>query len=125
MCVMGYTYVVHIIGTCSVCDGVYMCLSCTGFGQGVRKSMFSVAAIMGPLWAGGSVSISYYILLGVPLALLGIVMVSMYISSHGGKKNSVSDPVVATDHHNNIYIYIYITLNIEINKFNKQTEIMK
>ena len=48
----------------------------TGFGQGVRRSIFSIAAILGPLWAGGTVGLStYYILLGVPLGLLVGIMV--------------------------------------------------
>ena len=51
------------------------CIICVGFGQGIRRSLFSVAAILGPLWAGGSVNISYYVLMGVPLGLLLLVLV--------------------------------------------------
>ncbi len=53
----------------------FACCCSAGFGQGVRRSLFSVAAILGPLWAGGSVTISYYILMGVPLGMLVIVLV--------------------------------------------------
>ena len=49
----------------------------SGFGQGIRRSVFSTAAILGPLWAGGTVSFSYYILLGVPCGLLLFVTVCM------------------------------------------------
>ncbi len=39
--------------------------------------MISVAAILGPLWAGGALAFdNYYVLLAVPLGLLGIAMVS-------------------------------------------------
>ena len=49
-----------------------------GFGQGIRRSVFSVAAILGPLWAGGSLVFStYYILLGVPCGLLLFILVSL------------------------------------------------
>jgi len=51
--------------------------SSTGFGQGIRRSVFSIAAILGPLWAGGTVAIgnSYYVLLGVPCGLLVFITV--------------------------------------------------
>lgn len=57
-----------------------------GFGQGIRRSIFSLAAIMGPLWAGGSAVNSenealfsnYYVLFGVPCGLLLLVLVSIY-----------------------------------------------
>ena len=48
-----------------------------GFGQGIRRSVFSTAAILGPLWAGGTVSFSYYVLLGVPCGLLLFVTVCL------------------------------------------------
>ena len=49
----------------------------TGIGQGLRRSIFSIAAILGPLWAGGALDLgTYYILLAVPLALLIFVTVS-------------------------------------------------
>ena len=48
-----------------------------GIGQGLRRSILSTAAILGPLWAGGALGLStYYILLAVPLALLIFVTVS-------------------------------------------------
>ena len=55
-----------------------LCLVCSaGIGQGFRRSMFSVAAILGPLWAGSALAFrTYYVLLGVPVALLAFVMVS-------------------------------------------------
>lgn len=47
-----------------------------GIGQGLRRSVFSVAAILGPLWAGGAVAFStYYVLLAVPLALIIFITV--------------------------------------------------
>lgn len=47
-----------------------------GIGQGLRRSVFSLAAILGPLWAGGALAFTtYYILLGVPLALLTFLTV--------------------------------------------------
>ena len=46
-----------------------------GFGQGFRRSVFAVAAILGPLWVGGSFRISWYLLFGVPLGLLVVLMV--------------------------------------------------
>ena len=46
-----------------------------GFGQGVQQSTGSVAAILGPLWAGASLHL-YYLLLGVPLGILTGLMVS-------------------------------------------------
>ena len=49
----------------------------TGFGQGIRRSVFSTAAILGPLWAGSTVSLSYYVLLAVPCGLLLFVTVCM------------------------------------------------
>ena len=52
-----------------------------GVGQGLRRSVFSVAAILGPLWAGGALAFdTYYILLGVPLTLLISVTVSTKLS---------------------------------------------
>lgn len=54
-----------------------------GFGQGIRKSTFSLAAILGPLWAGGAgakgaLFSHYYVLFGVPCGLLLLVVVSYY-----------------------------------------------
>ena len=46
-----------------------------GFGQGVRRSMGSIAAILGPLWASSTFSINLYITFGVILALLLLVLV--------------------------------------------------
>jgi ceroid-lipofuscinosis MFS transporter 7 len=52
-----------------------------GIGQGFRRSMFSVAAILGPLWAGSALAFqTYYVLLGVPVALLAFVMVLVILS---------------------------------------------
>lgn len=54
-----------------------------GIGQGIRRSVFSIAAILGPLWAGGALAFdTYYILLGVPLSLLTSVTVSTQIYRH-------------------------------------------
>ena len=49
-----------------------------GFGQGFRRSVFAVAAILGPLWVGGSFRISCYLLFGVPLGLLVVIMVRFH-----------------------------------------------
>lgn len=46
-----------------------------GFGQGIRRSVFSTAAILGPLWAGSSGTVNYYILLGTPFGLILLVTV--------------------------------------------------
>lgn len=52
-------------------------ISIQGFGQGIRRSILSVAAILGPLWAGGSVAFSnYYVLFGVLCGLLVFTLVS-------------------------------------------------
>lgn len=52
-----------------------------GFGQGVRRSVFSIAYIMGPLWSGGTVGLgSYYLLLAVPCGLMASVLVLMLLS---------------------------------------------
>ena len=48
----------------------------TGFGQGFRRSCFSVGAILGALWAGGAGSLYYYVLLGVPAAMYVLMLVS-------------------------------------------------
>ncbi len=46
----------------------------------MRRSVFSVAAILGPLWAGGALSFdNYYTLLGVELAMVVFVMVSAIV----------------------------------------------
>ena len=50
----------------------------TGFGQGLRRSTGSVAAILGPLWAGAALHL-YHVLLGVPLGILVGVVVSYII----------------------------------------------
>lgn len=39
--------------------------------------MIAVAAILGPLWVGGSFHISCYLLFGVPLGLLVVIMVCL------------------------------------------------
>ena len=50
----------------------------SGTGQGIRRSVFSIAAILGPLWAGGALAFNgYFILLGVPLGLVVFIMVSL------------------------------------------------
>ena len=56
-----------------------MTLYILGFGQGVRRSVESLAAIMGPLWAGAAFefSTSYYPFYGVQIGVLLMVMVSM------------------------------------------------
>ncbi len=56
----------------------------TGFGQGFRRSCFSVGAILGPLWAGGAVSFgkTYYVLLGVPAGLYMMMLVSVECTYH-------------------------------------------
>ena len=42
-----------------------------GFGQGLRRSVGSLAAIIGPLWVGSTVSFgNYYLMYGVPSGLL-------------------------------------------------------
>ena len=46
-----------------------------GFGQGVRRSVGSIAAILGPLWAASTFSINLYITFGVILGLLLLVLV--------------------------------------------------
>ena len=55
-----------------------MAIVTTGFGQGVRRSTASIAAILGPLWAGASLH-QYYLLLGVPLGILTGLMVSTHL----------------------------------------------
>lgn len=58
----------------------------TGFGQGVRRSVASVASIMGPLWAGAAMNgmTTYYLFYGVPLGLLILIIVndSIFNSLH-------------------------------------------
>jgi ceroid-lipofuscinosis MFS transporter 7 len=55
-----------------------------GFGQGVRRSVSSVANIMGPLWAGATFSLvditHYYTFFGVPL-LLNLIIVVLFSCS--------------------------------------------
>ena len=49
-----------------------------GFGQGVRRSVGSLSAILGPLWAGSAFDImdSLYLFYSVPLAFLVLIIVS-------------------------------------------------
>lgn len=48
-----------------------------GFGQGVRRSVLALGSILGPLWAGGAITLShYYVLLIVPCMLQSLVVVS-------------------------------------------------
>ena len=56
-----------------------------GFGQGFRRSTFSFASILGPLWAGGAgargaLFPNYYGLLGVSCGLLVFVAVRYIIT---------------------------------------------
>ncbi len=58
-------------------------VSLSGFGQGIRRSTFSLAAILGPLWAGGSgtkgdLFSNYYVWLAVPCGLLLFSLVSRF-----------------------------------------------
>ena len=52
-----------------------------GFGQGVRRSVGALAAIVGPLWSGASMEVvdeyKYYPYFGVPLGLMVVIMVSI------------------------------------------------
>ena len=52
-----------------------MCVS-SGFSQGVRRSVGGLATILGPLWAGGLTS-NLYVMLGVMMALLALLTVSI------------------------------------------------
>uniref|UniRef100_W5K2P0 Major facilitator superfamily (MFS) profile domain-containing protein n=1 Tax=Astyanax mexicanus TaxID=7994 RepID=W5K2P0_ASTMX len=47
-----------------------------GFSQGVRRSIGGLATILGPLWAGGLTS-NLYVMLGVMMALLALLTVSV------------------------------------------------
>ena len=70
MKVQGESYMLHVAV-------LYPSHVRAGIGQGLRRSILSTAAILGPLWAGGALGLStYYILLAVPLALLIFVTVS-------------------------------------------------
>ena len=55
----------------------------TGFGQGVRRSVASLSAIMGPLWAGAAFEMApdfkFYPFYGVPLLLMVLILVSVLI----------------------------------------------
>ncbi|XP_064404675.1 uncharacterized protein LOC135349939 [Halichondria panicea] len=53
-----------------------------GFGQGFRRSCFSVGAILGALWAGGAGSFgsTYYVLLGVPAALYVLMLFMVLVT---------------------------------------------
>ena len=51
-----------------------------GIGQGIRRSIFSLSSIMGPLWAGAGLTLdTYYILLSVPLGLLVLATVRVFV----------------------------------------------
>ena len=56
-----------------------LCYWYLGFGQGIRRSVASLACIMGPLWAGSGFELyyccNYYPFFGVPLVLLIIISV--------------------------------------------------
>jgi len=66
----------------------------TGVGQGIRRSLFSIAAILGPLWAGGAVAFdTYYVLLGVPLGLLLLLMVWVHVHCSCGMVLSLTADV--------------------------------
>ena len=74
-----YRHIIHVHAKFLLTSSTRMHHWMSGFGQGIRRSVFSTAAILGPLWAGGTVSFSYYILLGVPCGLLVFVTVCMYV----------------------------------------------
>ena len=57
---------------------IFIILIIKGFGQGVRRSTGSIAAILGPLWAGASLHL-YQVLLGVHLGILTGLMVSTHL----------------------------------------------
>ena len=62
----------------------------TGVGQGIQRSLISIAAILGPLWAGGAVALdTYYALLGVPLGLLLLVTVWVHVHCSCGMVQSL------------------------------------
>jgi len=67
-----YLVIFHVVLHCTALS----CMHGVGFGQGFRRSVFAIAAILGPIWVGGAVSISYYLLLGVPFGLLLCIVVS-------------------------------------------------
>lgn len=50
----------------------------SGYGQGVRRSMESLAAIIGPLWSGtlSDTDPNYYLFFSLPSFLLFFVLVS-------------------------------------------------
>jgi hypothetical protein len=64
----------------NACD-VEMCFA--GFGQGVRRSTESLAAILGGLWGGAvfEVSFGYYLLYGVPTILLIMSLLFLLLST--------------------------------------------
>jgi ceroid-lipofuscinosis MFS transporter 7 len=83
----------------------YLPKSIQGFGQGVRRSVGSLASIMGPIWAGASFSLSdvtrYYTFFGVPL-LLVLVIIVLYLCSFTKLKEvnkaEVSDKAILQKH---------------------------
>ena len=51
-----------------------------GIGQGIRRSIFSLSSIMGPLWAGAGLTLdTYYVVVSVPLGLLVLAMVRVCV----------------------------------------------
>lgn len=68
-----------------ICSSLYskiLPMNIQGFGQGVRRSFESLAAVMGPLWAGAAfdLSSSYYPFYGVPLALVVMIIIMLLLS---------------------------------------------
>lgn len=55
-----------------------------GFGQGVRRSTESLAAILGGIWGGAvfDISYSYYFYYGVPTGLLLLALVCAVVWIH-------------------------------------------
>jgi ceroid-lipofuscinosis MFS transporter 7 len=73
--------------------------SIQGFGQGVRRSMGSIAAILGPLWASSTYPISLYVTFGVILGLLLIILTMTLLSFKYLKEPRRTDQV-QSDHNN-------------------------
>lgn len=48
---------------------------CSGFSQGIRRSVGGLATILGPLWAGG-LTFNLYVMLGLMMGLLALLTVS-------------------------------------------------
>lgn len=63
-----------------------------GFGQGVRRSVASLSAIMGPLWAGAAFEMlpdfKFYPFYGVPLLLMVLILIMMLLSFNKLKEPS-------------------------------------